>query len=51
MLCTYALGYFLWAIIWYILWKVDDTCLLGVSNFNSVFMYSIESQVRFSCAA
>eukprot|EP00879_Flechtneria_rotunda_P009517 GHRR01009961.1.p1 GENE.GHRR01009961.1~~GHRR01009961.1.p1 ORF type:complete len:908 (+),score=299.94 GHRR01009961.1:108-2726(+) len=33
-----------WALIYFLIWQVDETCFLGFNSFLSAFLFSIETQ-------
>eukprot|EP00049_Salpingoeca_infusionum_P022972 m.9745 g.9745 ORF g.9745 m.9745 type:complete len:740 (+) comp5488_c0_seq1:398-2617(+) len=41
---TYTVSYLFFAIFWFIMYKVDDTCLANVDSFSNAFLFSLETQ-------
>jgi hypothetical protein len=44
MICVFISTFLFWAVIYYVIWRVEPKCFLGFSSFLSAFLFSIETQ-------
>jgi hypothetical protein len=44
MICVFISTFLFWAVIYYVIWRIEPKCFLGFHSFLSAFLFSIETQ-------
>jgi hypothetical protein len=44
MITVFISSFTFWAVIYYVIWRIEPKCFLGFHSFLSAFLFSIETQ-------